>query len=280
MRCPCRSHRTTRAGPSSSAALRSDEREVRIAAVTALGRLGDTPRVGDRRTGRGARRGQRRIRARGRRAARPPRAAPGLAADAAARAPERRRSLLRGPASRALSATRPTAMRRTLMRDPSPARPCRPHSRRFGRRPRRGAARRAARSLDDPHPLVRAHACRTASAIAGRASAPFVAPLLGDASWWVREAAREALVAVGREVAPVVAPLLESDDATLRQRRSARPAGRRRPRRARREEDVGPSGADPRCGRGRLRDAPSSERARSTRLRLGQLAGIPAEPAP
>jgi HEAT repeats len=77
------------------------------------------------------------------------------------------------------------------------------------------AFRCALRLLDDPHSLVRAHACRTASAIAGATSAPFVATLLGDESWWVREAAREALVTLGRDVAPFVAPLLEADDPTL-----------------------------------------------------------------
>jgi HEAT repeat protein len=70
--------------------------------------------------------------------------------------------------------------------------------------------------LDDPHSLVRAHACRTATAIGGRASVPFVAPLLADESWWVRQAAREALVAVGRDVAPGVRPLLEAGDGALR----------------------------------------------------------------
>ena len=78
------------------------------------------------------------------------------------------------------------------------------------------ALRCSLRLLDDPHSMVRAHACRTASTVAGATSAPFVATLLGDESWWVREAAREALVALGREVAPFVAPLLESDDPTLR----------------------------------------------------------------
>ena len=56
-----------------------------------------------------------------------------------------------------------------------------------------GAALRfALRLLEDPHPQVRAQACRTAVAIAGRASAPYLVPLLADGSWWVREAAREA----------------------------------------------------------------------------------------
>jgi hypothetical protein len=70
--------------------------------------------------------------------------------------------------------------------------------------------------LRDPQPFVRAHAGRTAIAIAGRSVATFVAPLLGDSSWWVREAARESLARIGPEVAVVVSPLLEHDDATIR----------------------------------------------------------------
>lgn len=69
--------------------------------------------------------------------------------------------------------------------------------------------------LDDPSPRVRAHACVTAARIAGSTSAPFVAPLLGDESWWVREAARKALISVGRDVIHVVAPLLEHDDPSV-----------------------------------------------------------------
>jgi hypothetical protein len=78
------------------------------------------------------------------------------------------------------------------------------------------ALRCSLRLLDDPHSLVRAHACRTASAIAGITSAPFVAALLGDESWWVREAARKALVPLGSDVVPLVASLLISEDPALR----------------------------------------------------------------
>ena len=70
--------------------------------------------------------------------------------------------------------------------------------------------------LRDPQPFVRAHAGRTAIAIAGRSVTTFVAPLLGDSSWWVREAARESLARIGPEVAVLVSPLLEHDDATIR----------------------------------------------------------------
>ncbi len=41
------------------------------------------------------------------------------------------------------------------------------------------ALRCSLRLLDDPHSMVRAHACRTASTVAGATSAPFVATLLG-----------------------------------------------------------------------------------------------------
>jgi hypothetical protein len=76
--------------------------------------------------------------------------------------------------------------------------------------------RRALELLSDPQPFVRAQASRTATAIAGAGAASFVAPLLADESWWVREAAREALVAVGRDVAPVVSPLVDAADPDLR----------------------------------------------------------------
>lgn len=76
--------------------------------------------------------------------------------------------------------------------------------------------RRALELLSDPQSFVRAQASRTATAIAGVGAASFVAPLLADASWWVREAAREALVGIGRDVAPVVSALLDADDPALR----------------------------------------------------------------
>ena len=78
------------------------------------------------------------------------------------------------------------------------------------------ALRSALVLLRDPQPFVRAHAGRTACAIAGCSAATFVAPLLGDPSWWVREAARESLARLGPDVAPIVSPLLEDDDAAIR----------------------------------------------------------------
>ena len=78
------------------------------------------------------------------------------------------------------------------------------------------ALRCSLRLLDDPHARVRASACRTTSAIGGIRAAPFLAMRLGDESWWVREAAREALVALGPDVAAFVLHLLEAGDPTLR----------------------------------------------------------------
>jgi HEAT repeat protein len=78
------------------------------------------------------------------------------------------------------------------------------------------ALRCALRLLEDPNPLVRAHASRTAAAIAPVTTAPYVVPLLSDRSWWVREAARESLVAGGHDVSQSVERALHDPDATLR----------------------------------------------------------------
>jgi HEAT repeat protein len=77
------------------------------------------------------------------------------------------------------------------------------------------ALRSALRSLDDPSPIVRAHASRTVVAIAPVA-ARYVVPLLGDRSWWVREAVREALVAAGQDASSAVEPAVQQPDAVLR----------------------------------------------------------------
>ncbi len=76
--------------------------------------------------------------------------------------------------------------------------------------------RRALELLSDTQPFVRAQACRTAAGIAKLGAATFVAPLLGDESWWVREAAREALVGVGPSVAATVSGLIDHADPTVR----------------------------------------------------------------
>jgi HEAT repeat protein len=85
----------------------------------------------------------------------------------------------------------------------------------LGAVPSGGALRCALRALDDPSPTVRAHAARTVLAIAP-AVAPYVVPLLADTSWWVREAAREALVAAGGGASPAVERALRGPDAVLR----------------------------------------------------------------
>ena len=64
-----------------------------------------------------------------------------------------------------------------------------------GRLERNAAA--CARAPLDPHPFVRAQASRRRRRSADLGAASFVAPLLADESWWVREAAREALVGLG-----------------------------------------------------------------------------------
>lgn len=139
------------------------------------------------------------------------------------------------------------------------------------------ALRGALDALDDEQPFVRAHASRTASAIGGVSAAPFVAPLLGDASWWVREAAREALVAVGREVAPVMAPLLESDVDLLRRGAALVLQDIGVLDGLVRDEDPGSLERILDAGGDRLRRA-ASDRARR-RLSLGQLPGFPLEQA-
>src|SRR5688572_12614869 len=82
------------------------------------------------------------------------------------------------------------------------------------------ALRCALRLLDDPHPGVRAQACRTAAAIAPVTATPFIVPLLGDRSWWVREASREALVAAGRDVSGLVERGLHEESTAVRTGRS------------------------------------------------------------
>ena len=78
------------------------------------------------------------------------------------------------------------------------------------------ALRCALERLEDPHPLVRAHAIRTAGAAAGARCARFVVPALGDRSWWVRDAARETLSAAGPDVADVVLAALQDDNVDVR----------------------------------------------------------------
>ena len=129
--------------------------------------------------------------------------------------------------------------------------------------------RRALEMLSDTQPFVRAQASRTAVAIAGVGAASFVAPLLADESWWVREAAREALVGAGPEVAAVVAPLVGRRRSGSAQGRGARAAGRRgggcagRRRRGRRARADHGGRRGPAAARGRRARTPSSRAERA-----------------
>ena len=78
------------------------------------------------------------------------------------------------------------------------------------------ALRCALRLLGDSHPRVRAHACFSAARIGGLAVASQLAARLADESDWVRGAARRALALLGPGVAPAVLPQLESDDPAVR----------------------------------------------------------------
>jgi hypothetical protein len=78
------------------------------------------------------------------------------------------------------------------------------------------ALRCALERLEDPHPLVRAHAVRTAGAVAGARCVALVVPALGDRSWWVRDAARETLTAAGPEVADAVLAALQDENVDMR----------------------------------------------------------------
>jgi HEAT repeat protein len=141
------------------------------------------------------------------------------------------------------------------------------------------ALRCSLRLLDDPSARVRAGACRAATAIGGTRAAPFLVTRLRDESWWVREAARDALVALGPDVAPFVLPLLEADDPTLRQGAALvlQDIGALDDLLA---EDPGHEEAERILGAGsrRLREA-AADRARRG-LRLGVGPAISSEPAP
>jgi hypothetical protein len=75
-----------------------------------------------------------------------------------------------------------------------------------------GAAATALRLLEDPVFYVRAHAARALGDLERVDLAPRVLPLLADAEWWVRTAAKDALQAMGPAVAPAVAGFLEHPD--------------------------------------------------------------------
>lgn len=70
----------------------------------------------------------------------------------------------------------------------------------------------ARRMLADPASFVRAHAARTLVRLDRAGAAEDVAPLLADADWWVRQAAKEGLMAIGIDALPAVVRQLDSPD--------------------------------------------------------------------
>ena len=138
-------------------ALRSDDPDLRTASITALGRLGGTSRMGDRRPRRGARAGLGRRR-QGRDRARHAGAAAGPAVAAAPRAPERRRSVLR----RAAAGTLPVARRASRPGHDHGSLSQRPggRARDASRRSVRGGASLRTASARRPQP-ARARACES-----------------------------------------------------------------------------------------------------------------------
>jgi HEAT repeat protein len=76
------------------------------------------------------------------------------------------------------------------------------------------ALRGALDLLDDEEPRVRAHACRTV-ATGGSKMAPFLVPLVGDPSWWVRQAAHDALREIGTTAEELIAVQDRASDAAV-----------------------------------------------------------------
>lgn len=74
------------------------------------------------------------------------------------------------------------------------------------------AADAARRLLADPVPFVRAHAARTLVRLHSAGAADAIAPMLADPDWWVRQAAKEGLLAIGIDALPAVVPQLDSND--------------------------------------------------------------------
>lgn len=70
--------------------------------------------------------------------------------------------------------------------------------------------------LRDPASFVRAHAVRALADLQRTDVAGEIARLLGDADWWVRQAAKESLESMGPEVWRVLMPCLEHPDRFVR----------------------------------------------------------------
>ncbi|MFN0155688.1 MAG: HEAT repeat domain-containing protein [Gaiella sp.] len=79
-----------------------------------------------------------------------------------------------------------------------------------------GALRAALALLDDPAPAVRGRAARAAAALGGIDVAPWLMPLLGDGSWWVRESALEVLIALGPGVGEIASAALAGENLEVR----------------------------------------------------------------
>jgi HEAT repeat protein len=86
----------------------------------------------------------------------------------------------------------------------------------LGRVGDRLAAATARRLLHDPVPYVRAHAARAIADLDRVELAEEVAMLLGDADWWVRQAAKQSLETLGSEVWPVLVRALDHHDRFVR----------------------------------------------------------------
>ena len=66
--------------------------------------------------------------------------------------------------------------------------------------------------LADPVPFVRAHAARTLVHLGPAQAANDIAPLLADADWWVRQAAKQGLLVIGIDALSAVLSQLDSTD--------------------------------------------------------------------
>ena len=193
--------------------LRSAERDVRIASVTALASPRAPVRVGRRRAHRGAR-GRPRLADPSRVGARRPRAAPGVRLVPLLRHPS---VVVRFSAVRLLARYPDLARRHVadLTRDPSP------QVRAAALETLRGTAsaealRCATALLDDPASARPRPGRRDGRAVAGGPSAALLVPLLGDESWAVRDATREALVAAGDGVADAMLAALDDPNEEIR----------------------------------------------------------------
>jgi HEAT repeat protein len=70
--------------------------------------------------------------------------------------------------------------------------------------------------LTDEIPFVRAHAARSLGRLEGASASRALLPLLADREWTVRDAAKETLCAMGATIVPAVFPVLTHPDAFAR----------------------------------------------------------------